>query len=78
MLERVRELLQENGRSLVQGALGWLMARSPLCLPIPGFRSVAQVEDIAKALEFGPLSPTRMAEIEKVIARPEEGEPRGR
>jgi aryl-alcohol dehydrogenase-like predicted oxidoreductase len=78
MFESVRDLLQSNGRSLVQGALAWLWARSDRTLPIPGFKSVAQVTNICGALEKGPLNPDVMAQIEAVIGRPEEGAPRSR
>ena len=54
-LDAVRDLLTSGGRSLTQGALAWLWARSPRTLPIPGFRTVAQVEENAGALEKGPL-----------------------
>lgn len=77
-LDAVRELLQSDGRSLVQGALGWLWARTPNSLPIPGFRNETQVRELAGALEKGPLSPDVMAEIERVIVREPEGEPRDR
>jgi aryl-alcohol dehydrogenase-like predicted oxidoreductase len=55
-LASVRECLQSDGRSLVQGALCWLWARSGRTLPIPGFRTPAQVGKIAGALRFGPLA----------------------
>jgi aryl-alcohol dehydrogenase-like predicted oxidoreductase len=78
MLGAVQELLQAGGRSLAQGAIGWLWARSNRTLPIPGFRTVKQVEDIVGALEKGPLSESVMSEIERVIVRPPEGPPRER
>src|SRR5262249_16902823 len=74
----IRDLLATDGRTLAQGALAWLWARSPLTLPIPGFRSVAQVEENCAALEKGPLPAVVMAEIERVVAREPEGEPRER
>jgi aryl-alcohol dehydrogenase-like predicted oxidoreductase len=77
-LEAIRGLLTSDGRTLAQGALAWLWARSPRTLPIPGFRSVAQVEENCGALDKGPLSADVMAEIERVIAREPEGEPRER
>jgi aryl-alcohol dehydrogenase-like predicted oxidoreductase len=77
-LDAVRGLLQTDGRTLVQGAIGWLWARSERTLPIPGFRTAAQVEDLAGALEKGPLPPSVMDEIERVIIREPEGEPRDR
>jgi aryl-alcohol dehydrogenase-like predicted oxidoreductase len=78
MFEAVRELLQSDGRSLVQGALAWLWARSDRTLPIPGFKNAEQVTDICGTLRKGPLPAQVMAQIESVIARPPEGEPRSR
>jgi aryl-alcohol dehydrogenase-like predicted oxidoreductase len=52
---------------LSQGALGWLWAKSPRTLPIPGFRTVAQVEENAGALEKGPLPASVMAEIDAAL-----------
>lgn len=63
-LESIREILTSNGRTLAQGALAWLWARSPQTLPIPGFKTIAQVEDNAGAMAFGPLSAAQMEEIE--------------
>lgn len=77
-LANVRELLQSDGRTLVQGALGWLWARSNHTLPIPGFRNAAQVNEIAGSLAYGPLNDTVMNEIETVIDREPEGAPRSR
>jgi aryl-alcohol dehydrogenase-like predicted oxidoreductase len=77
-LDAVRALLQTDGRTLVQGAIGWLWARSSQTLPIPGFRTAEQVDDLAGALEKGPLPDSVMDEIERVIIREPEGEPRDR
>jgi len=65
----VGEILRSNGRSLAQGALAWLWARSAKTLPIPGFRTVAQVEDNCRALEFGPLIKDQFKEIERILGR---------
>ncbi|MEO0387506.1 MAG: aldo/keto reductase [Pseudomonadota bacterium] len=69
MLGAVRELLMVEGRTLPQGALCWLWARGAANLPIPGARTVAQIEGLAGALRFGPLPNAIMAEVEAVIAR---------
>ncbi|MEJ5308977.1 MAG: aldo/keto reductase [Anaerolineae bacterium] len=63
----VREILTSNGRTLAQGALAWLWARSANNIPIPGFRTVKQVEENAKAMQFGPLTPAQVAEIDTLI-----------
>jgi aryl-alcohol dehydrogenase-like predicted oxidoreductase len=55
--DAIREILTSNGRSVSQGALAWIWARSPKTLPIPGFRTVEQVKENAAAMQFGPLTP---------------------
>lgn len=77
-LAAVKELLCVDGRTPAQGALCWLLARSPRNLPIPGARSVAQITENAGALDHGPLPASIMAEIEAVLDRPPEGPPRER
>ncbi|HEU4421383.1 MAG TPA: aldo/keto reductase [Pilimelia sp.] len=64
----VREVLTADGRTLAQGALGWIWARSGRTVPIPGCRTVAQVEENAGALAHGPLPPARAAEVESLLA----------
>ena len=66
-LEAIREVLTSGGRTLAQGALGWLLARSPRTVPIPGIRTVAQAEQNAAALCLGPLPPAAMAEIAQLL-----------
>ncbi|HYA44334.1 MAG TPA: aldo/keto reductase, partial [Acidimicrobiales bacterium] len=63
LLDAVREVLTSDGRTVAQGAIGWLWARSPLTIPIPGVKTVAQAEDNAGALAKGPLSSGQMNEI---------------
>ncbi len=66
-LEAIRGALTAGGRTLAQGALGWLLARSPRTVPIPGIRTVAQAEQNAAALHLGPLPPAAMAEIAQLL-----------
>ena len=54
--ELLQPVLTSNGRSYVQGALGWIWARSPRAIPIPGFRTVEQVTELAGAMQHGPMS----------------------
>jgi aryl-alcohol dehydrogenase-like predicted oxidoreductase len=68
-LDAIREILTSNGRTLVQGALAWIWARSEKTVPIPGFKTVAQVEENAKAMQFGPLTPAQMKEIDRLLGR---------
>jgi aryl-alcohol dehydrogenase-like predicted oxidoreductase len=66
----VGEVLRSGGRTLAQGALAWLWARSEKTLPIPGFRTVAQVEENGGALAFGPLTTAQMRQIDDLLERP--------
>ena len=67
--DAVREILKSDGRTLAQGAIGWLWARSSKTIPIPGFRTVEQVEENCGALQFGPLAAGQMQEIETLLER---------
>lgn len=68
-MEAIREILTGDGRSLVQGALGWIWARSGVTIPIPGFKSVTQVEENAGALRKGPLTQAAVDEIDRLLER---------
>jgi hypothetical protein len=48
---------------------GWILARSPRAIPIPGFRTVEQVEGLAGAMTHGPLSPEQVAAIDELLDR---------
>lgn len=65
----VRDALTSDGRTLAQGALGWLWARSDRTIPIPGCRTVAQVQENAGALAKGPLSPEAAALVTALLTR---------
>ena len=68
-LEALRDILTSDDRTLAQGALAWIWARSPWTLPIPGIRTVAQAVENARAMEKGPLSAQQLAEVERVMGR---------
>ena len=65
--DAIREILASNGRTVAQGALAWLWGRSPQTIPIPGFRTVAQVKENCGALQFGPLTIDQMQEVEGIL-----------
>ncbi|MCW3814234.1 aldo/keto reductase [Micromonospora sp. DR5-3] len=65
---QIREALTADGRTLAQGALGWLLARSPRTVPIPGCRTVAQAEENFATLALGPLPADAFAEVERHLA----------
>ncbi len=66
-LEAIQEILGADGCSLSQGALGWLLARSDKTIPIPGFRTVKQVEENARTLALGALSQAQMQQIAELL-----------
>jgi aryl-alcohol dehydrogenase-like predicted oxidoreductase len=68
-LARVRDILASDGRTVAQGALCWLLARSSVFIPIPGIRTVAQAKQNAGALEFGPLKAAQLDEIDAALSR---------
>ncbi|WP_035857422.1 aldo/keto reductase [Cryptosporangium arvum] len=67
-LDAVRDVLTSDGRTLAQGALAWIWGRSLRTVPIPGFKTVAQVEENCGALATGPLAPHQMDEIAKILS----------
>jgi aryl-alcohol dehydrogenase-like predicted oxidoreductase len=68
-VDAIREVLTSDGRTMVQGALAWIWACSERTIPIPGFKTVAQVEDNAGAMAFGPLNSDQMREIDRLLGR---------
>jgi aryl-alcohol dehydrogenase-like predicted oxidoreductase len=67
--DAVREILTSGGRTVAQGALAWLWARSEKTLPIPGFRTVKQVQENVGAMQYGPLTSDQMTEIDRILER---------
>lgn len=66
--EAVQEILRSGGRTMTQGALAWLWARSPVLVPVPGARTISQAHENAKALDHGPLTEAQMAEIATLLS----------
>ena len=69
MRDAILEILTSQGRTIAQGAIAWNWACSPQNIPIPGFRTVKQVEENAGAMAFGPLTMEQMSEIEIILKR---------
>jgi len=68
-LDALKPVLTEEGRSLGQAALGWLWARNAHTIPIPGFKTVPQVDENVGALDYGPLSIEQMRKVETILSR---------
>lgn len=67
LVEQLRDIVTSDGRTLAQAALGALWARSERCVPIPGFKTVAQVRENAGALRHGPLSAEQMRAVADLV-----------
>ncbi|UCC19122.1 MAG: aldo/keto reductase [Promethearchaeota archaeon] len=67
-LQKLKEILKEDDRTLIQGQLGYLLAASETIIPIPGAKTVEQIEENAGTLEFGPLSLNMVNEINELFA----------
>ena len=68
-LNDMRDVLTADGRTLAQGALCWLLARSEATIPIPGFKTVEQVTDNIGAAARGPLSESEMSQIDEILSQ---------
>ncbi|MBO3746202.1 aldo/keto reductase [Streptosporangiaceae bacterium NEAU-GS5] len=66
-LAAIRDVLTSDGRTLAQGALGWLWAVGENTVPIPGFKGMRQAEENAGALAYGPLSPDQVAQVGSLL-----------
>jgi len=68
-LAAIRDVLTSGERTLAQGAIAWIWARSGRTVPIPGFRTVRQVEENAGAMERGPLTAEQLADVDALLGR---------
>ncbi len=60
---KVRRVAARLGATPAQVAIAWLLARSPVMLPIPGTGSIAHLEENAAAAATLRLSPEDLAEL---------------
>lgn len=67
-VEALRDVLTSDGRSMAQGALAYIWALDPRMVPIPGFRTVKQVQENAAAIDFGPLSDDLVEQVYEIVA----------
>ena len=70
-IEAVRKFFADAGeiRTQAQIALAWIWTRSDRTIPIPGFKTVAQVKENIQAMEFGLLSNEQMKKIDEIFER---------
>jgi len=67
IVDELREILASHGRTMAQGALAYIWALDKRMVPIPGFKSVKQVQENAGAMQFGPLTEAQMSEIQTIV-----------
>lgn len=66
LVEDLRDVLTSGGRTMAQGAIAYIWALDERMVPIPGFKSVEQVQENAAALESGPLSEAQMGQVREI------------
>ena len=65
----LRPVLERDGHSLAQAALAWILTRSRRSIPIPGFKTVAQVNENVGAVDACPLTTKQMEFVENLMER---------
>jgi aryl-alcohol dehydrogenase-like predicted oxidoreductase len=70
-IEALRKIFTEAGdvRTPAQIALAWIWTRSDRTIPIPGFKTLAQVRENIRAMQFGPLTGEQMKKIDEIFER---------
>ncbi len=68
-LEQLRDILTSGGRTLAQGALTYLWSISPVTIPIPGFKTITQVEENAGAMRFDLYTRDQLHQIHAITGR---------
>jgi aryl-alcohol dehydrogenase-like predicted oxidoreductase len=66
-LDAVRDVLTADGRTLVQGALAYVWARSERAVALPGVRTAAQARELVGALDHGPLDAAQLSEVDRLL-----------
>ena len=71
LTEAVRKMFADAGdaRTMAQIALAWIWTRSNCTVPIPGFKTVAQVKENIQAMEFGLQNQEQMRQIDAIFGR---------
>ena len=68
-LKEIIPILTSDGRTIAQGALGWIWAQNEMLIPIPGFKNIEQVEENASAMDYGPLKKNQLDEIDEILKK---------
>jgi aryl-alcohol dehydrogenase-like predicted oxidoreductase len=66
-VDALRDVFTSGGRSMAQGAIGYIWGLDDRMIPIPGFKSVKQVEENAAAMSFGPFSKEQVRQVQEIL-----------
>jgi aryl-alcohol dehydrogenase-like predicted oxidoreductase len=55
---------------MTQAALSWILTLSDRTIPIPGFKTVAQVEELVAAADLSPLDADQLELVDELAAMP--------
>jgi len=67
LLQELKNIVEKEGRTLIQAQLGYLMTISETIVPIPGAKTIEQIEENARVLDLGPLSPDLVQKIDTIF-----------
>jgi aryl-alcohol dehydrogenase-like predicted oxidoreductase len=68
-VEALRAMFTSGGRTMAQGAIAYIWALDERMIPIPGFKTVKQVQENAKAMAFGPLTEEEKLQVQEIVAQ---------
>jgi aryl-alcohol dehydrogenase-like predicted oxidoreductase len=68
-IDFLREVLTSQGHTLAQAALAYILALDERMVPIPGFKSVQQVDENDGVLQRGPLNDEQMGQIAEILVQ---------
>ncbi|MFX1388661.1 MAG: aldo/keto reductase [Promethearchaeota archaeon] len=67
ILQELKQIIEDTDRTIIQVQLGYLMAKSETTIPIPGAKTVEQIEENAETLKFGPLPSVIIEKIDELF-----------
>ena len=67
-VDLLRGAMTGDGRSMSQGALGWILSVSERTIPIPGFKTRSQVEELVAAAAMPPLTEDQLEHVARFQA----------
>lgn len=66
-VEALKDLLIQHDLTMVQASLGYIWAKNKRVIPIPGAKTIEQISENAKTLEYGPISRKLMSDIDSLF-----------